>query len=349
MENKIVEFALEHGLNHLHKKIESGEFSNLASGFVHYKDMRECVNVEKNGVIQSEKELVENMTQQLYSFLFSNPVVFTFAMSKLKLKSAPVTVRDYSNIVIETIKYIKSFNISLQKEFKNGTPHHFYLIFSDPEQRKMLNDMIKVVDAFVPFFENAAKAESVCSDKFISASEFSRLITIFNGKMEQSLTVARNMIADWDTSGAVDNIVYDNLVDGFKEVSNAILKLAKEISESQKSTQNTPKTSVVVVSAEEQLRLQTIDQANYLYDELINDTMRDLQAQVPYSAKDMYAYFVGVKLEKFIKEHKMPLSKSTPLKQAQDVVSKLNGLFNYVSKISENSRVSIVYGNDMMQ
>ena len=63
----------------------------------------------------------------------------------------------------------------------------------------------------------------------------------------------------------------------------------------------------------------------------------------------MYEYFVSNKLAKFKKEHKMPLLETASLKQAQEVVSQLNNLFNYVSKISENARVSIYFGNDRIQ
>ena len=349
IENEILEYALMDGINHIHKKLESGEFSKLTSGFVRYKDIRECVNVKDDDFRQSEKKLVENMTKQLYSLLFTNPMVFAFAMSKVKLKSAPVTVKDYTNLVLETLKQMKLFNQDIQKEFRNGTPQHLYLIFSAPEQRKVLDDMVKVVDAFVPYFENAVKAERVCSDKYLRAGEFARLIGMFNAKMEESLVSANSLIQNWDNSGSVNDIAYDVLVDGFKEKSKEILSSATKAIDSNEKQQLVPKISEPVVSEEEGIRLQTIAQANYLYDELVNDTMRDLQEQVPYSAREMYAYFVDVKFANFVKEHKMPLAKSTSLKQAQDVVSKLNGLYNYVSKISENSRVSIVYGNEMMQ
>lgn len=349
IENEILEYALRDGIKQMNQNLENGDFSRLASGFVKYRDIRDLVNVNKDNIKQSEKELVENITKQLYSFLLSNPMAFVFAMSKVKLKSAPVTVRDYSSIILETSKFMKLFYHGIQNEFKTGCPQHFYLFFNSPEQVEALGDVIKVVDTFVPFFKSATKAESVYSDKYIGVSEFSRLIEILNGKMESSLVNASGMMKNWENVGDVDEATYKSLVEGFKDLSKGIVKSAKEISDSQAKPQKQSKPSSEVISAEEQLRLQTINQANCLYDELVNDTMRDLKAQVPYSARDMYAYFVGVKFEKFVKEHKMPLAKSTPLKQAQDVVAKLNGLFNYVSKISENSRVSIVYGNDMLQ
>ena len=347
------------------ERLQRGEFTDLTSGFVTYEDISNCVNVNKDDIRQSEKELVENMTRQLYSFLLSNSMVVCFSMSKVKLKSTPVTVKDYSNVILETINTMKEYNQGLKKEFKDeDMPKHFYLIFSDPDYRDLLDDTIKKIDTFVQFFESAKRAESVYSNKYVSDKEFLRLIEVFNTRMEKSLTSAQAVVKNWDTTGMIskgqlinwntsemkNNNAFGNLVEGFKGLSSSILKSAKEICDEQEKSQKEQKKEVgKVVSEAEQQRLKTIKEANSLYDELINDTMRDLQSQVPYSAKDMYEYFVSNKLAKFKKEHKMPLLETASLKQAQEVVSQLNNLFNYVSKISENARVSIYFGNDRIQ
>ena len=87
-----------------------------------------------------------------------------------------------------------------------------------------------------------------------------------------------------------------------------------------------------------------IKKANEMYDELCRDTMRDLQAQVPYSAREMYDYFVNVKFANFVKNFKMPLDGSTKIGTAKEACNQLNELFNYISKISENSHTTNVYG-----
>lgn len=344
IQSEIFKYVLRDTKDKIREKVDNGEFSNVTSAFVGYKDIRESVSVDKDNIRQSEKQLVENMVKQIYSFLFTDAMIFSAVITRTKVKSMPVTAKDFYNLANETFKQLTLTNNEIQNEFKNGNPQHLYFIFALPEQRKLLDEAVKVFGKCLPFFENASKAESVYSDKYLGIDEFTRLIELFNGKMLGALQSARDMVEAWDDERHLD---YNALVEGFKALSADIIKSAKDISESQAKQPSKPKI-LGGVSAEEQLRLQTIKQANYLYDELVNDTMRDLESQVPYSARDMYAYFLNDKFAKFIKEHKMPLAKSTSLKQAQDVVSKLNGLFNYISKISEKSCASIVYGNDMM-
>ena len=96
----------------------------------------------------------------------------------------------------------------------------------------------------------------------------------------------------------------------------------------------------------EEARLKAIARANSLFDELCEDFMRDLQAQYSLSSKDMYDEFVNVKFKKFVEKYSMPISSDASEGYANEVTHKILNLMDYVSKISENSYVTSVYGEN---
>ena len=345
LENDIFAQALKNGLDELKAKFETGDFTRLASGFTFNKE-KKVAEFDESDFRGYEQVLVEDTTRHLYTFLFTNPMVFAMAMSKVKIKE-PKTITDFSTLTIDALAEMKKYYAGLQKEYKSGVPEHLYLFFGVAENRQSFERVIKVVDKLAPYFENAMKVEKICSDKNMSDEEFLRLAVLFNSKMSNSLVTTLASVENWEDLGPGFEVSYIDLMNHFRNCAREISETKKQFDgKKQESVPIARRVAPVEISPEEKMRLATIREANNLYDELVHDTMRDLQAQVPYSAREMYEYFVDVKFANFVKEHNMPLSNTTSLRQAQDVVAKLNALYNYVSKISENSKVSVVYGNE---
>ena len=347
LENDIISQALKKGFNDLKEKFETGDFTRLVSGFT-FNGEKKVAEFDESDFRGYEQVLVEDTTRHLYTFLFTNPMVFAMAMSKVKIKE-PKTISDFSTLSIDALAEMKKYYAGLQKEYKAGMPEHLYLFFGVAENRKAFERVIKVMDKLMPYFESAIKVEKICADKKMSDEDFLRLAVLFNTKMNHSLVTTLASVENWEDLGPGFEVSYIDLMNHFRNCSKEILETKKQFDEKKQETAPevvVKKVAPVQISPEEQKRLDTIKEANDLYDELVKDTMRDLQAQVPYSAREMYEYFVDVKFAKFVKEFQMPLSNSTSLGAAQDAVAKLNGLFNYISKISENSKVSVVYGNE---
>ena len=303
-------------------------------------------NFQKNDYAGFEQLLVEDTIENLYGLILTRPEAFATAIALKDLKM-PNSVKGYCQNMQKIFDDLVKFEDRVKFAVENKQDKD-YILFSFERVRVDFVDFMCFMRQVMPFFDVALKAEKLSRKTIKASEEFFELIPDYNEQVRTILDKAAPFIKDWRSPGVVFSERYDDIkshfddnskyVDAQKVVYNDVQERIKAELESRRQAVKVPE-----ISQEEFERRRCIQEANMMYDELVQNTMRDLEKQVPYSVREMYDYFVNVKFAKFVKSFSMPLSASTKIGVAREVCNPLSELNNYISKISENATTTNVY------
>ena len=339
--------ALNFGLKELKEKLGSNTFLNLVAS-LDFESGKIEPRKENETVQSYEKRVVESSAKYLFTYFFSNYMVLAMALSKTEFDK-PGKIADYCDVSLKTYHAMNNFLTNFEKNKEREMNERLFLFFGDVENRKQYAKIISAMKKLVPFFENAKKIENICEDSLLSDESFLKLCSSFNKKLNNSIVSAESEVKNLDDFGKHISVGYSEFAKKFFDFSSQMeseLVLIENESMMKKIVDTKPKT--LKISESEQERLSVIESVNQKYDEFCKYTLIDLQKQVPYSTRNLYVALVD-KFENFVKRFSMPLSTSTGLKQAKEVERQMDGLINQLSSISEQSTVSVVYGNQVMQ
>lgn len=299
-------------------------------------------------ILKQEFDLIFlKSTQNLYYIIQDHPLTWAYCSSKGELKEAE-TLNDFQNNLrkMQSGSEIVAANIKRYK--KAGLADDDFMKYAD--SRNQYSAFLKCVSNYVSsaiYLSDYAKSKS--------SSAYLRQLTKTLPMMEKSLIEATKYLDSWKKYGLDHSELFKRTVDFFKETASEAISAIQKVQEEERKLQeaidaNKPKIEPRPVKKVEFTpnpaeieRTKMINEANMMYDELVRNTMRDLEKQVPYSVREMYDYFVNVKFAKFVKNFSMPLSSSTKASVAKEVCAQINELNNYVSKISENAVTTNVY------
>jgi len=184
-----------------------------------------------------------------------------------------------------------------------------------------------------------------------NADEYHKIITRNLKEMKNLMQKTRPFLEDWKLFDKDVVYIFETALRDFSLSVSATTKMINDHNNKKKQEEidgfrkeNPEKTIKYEISEKEQERINAINEANALYDELCLDFMRDLEKQYSLSTRDMYETFVNVKFKKFVERFNMPLDNSVSVGQAREAYAQIKNLMDYVSKISENAYTVSVYG-----
>ncbi len=302
-------------------------------------------------IIKQEIELVLLKSIQNLYFLIKEHI----ATKGYELKSGDlrelVTIDDYQyNLRVmkkkanELRSDVDSFFAGTKKDDKSFMSRYV-------DSRRDFAEFLQVISGFV---DSAVYISNHCAKK--SDSAYIRTLSKTLPSMRADLNRAKGYTESWNRYGAGFTQIFDSVIEFFTSSSSVVEEFAKdylegikrqkqeenEKIESAKMTRITKPSQPVELSP----RLKLIKKANDKYEEFCLDFMRDLEKQYALSSKDLYEEFVNVRFKKFTERFPMPISNSASEGYAQEVINQINILIEHVSKISENSYVTSVYGQD---
>lgn len=311
-----------------------------------YGDQKQAQRFDKDDIAGFERVLIEDTTENLYALILTRPEVLATALSSKDLK-APKDVKGYSQNMQKIFTDLLRFEGDIKKAVENDMEKS-YILFRSEEVRKSFAEFMVFMKKIYPYFETASKIEKVSRKTNGMGEEFFGTVPQLNEQIRNILHGSSEVIGEWRAPGVVFDERYKVIMGHFDENSeyvdskkasfDEIQQQRKELLEQRRQVVKVPE-----LSNEELIRRKCIQEANMMYDELVRNTMRDLEKQTPYSVREMYDYFVNVKFAKFVKSFSMPLDANTKINTAKEALNQLNELNNYVSRISENSITTNIY------
>ncbi len=304
-------------------------------------------------VISLQNMLIDLIAKTVYEYVKYNPMVFAFESTK-KLELAQVNdIGDYNKNLQRLMHATESYK-SFLNIVKKSNQEYKLIYFSSKDSRNKYDNLQEVIRELIKFYTLAEKSKKYCFGEYENFSKFAELTASVNKKIIAQLRMCGDKVAgveDFEMGYAEQGVLlFNDFANELTILNGRIIELGMHDKEFRASVQaeidkaRMEKSKVESVkSSTEQERLDMIEKANSLYDELCLDFMRDLQSQYALSSKDMYETFVNVKFKKFVERFHMPLSKNTSIGMAKEACSQIQNLMNYVSKISENSYVTSVY------
>ena len=299
-------------------------------------------------ILKQEFDLIFlKSTQNLYYIIQDHPLTWAYCSTKGELKDAE-TLSDFQNNLrkMQSGSEIVAANIKRYK--KAGLDDVDFDAYAD--SRRQYSAFLKCVNNYVSsaiYLSDYAKSKS--------SSAYLKQLTKTLPLMEKSLAEASKYLDSWKKYGSDHSELFKRTIDFFSETATEAISAIQKVQEEERKLQEAIEASKPKVEPRpvkkvefapnpaEIERVGLINEANMMYDELVRNTMRDLEKQVPYSVREMYDYFVNVKFAKFVKNFSMPLSSSTKASVAKEVCAQINELNNYISKISENAVTTNVY------
>ncbi len=337
------------------KQIESGKIDRF------YVSLFDFVNKKPIDFTQYysnaklyERKMIEYITEGLYALICSNMMSIAFAANTEGIEK-PQNIKTYARNIKGLLGSFSKFNKDMEIAVREKIDSN-YIIFNTEENRQVFKDFYTYVQALLPYFETAAKIEAVCTDKKTTEGQFYSVVAKMNAKAGEALVDAVSKSSVAGSEVGIDGFVSMNntLLNFFDKHSNVVAYMGALYAEGEKAqeearieNEKSNKKQVEITPAEQE-RQDAIKRVNSKYEEFVNDTMRDLQMQVPYSAREKYEKMLK-KFETFVNNFTMPLAQNANIKYIQKVEGQLDEIINDVSRISESSKVSIVYGNPVMQ
>lgn len=300
-------------------------------------------------ILKQEFDLIFlKTTQNLYYIIQDHPLTHAYCMVKGDLID-PSNLRDYQSNLKRMLSVSEKIATTIKFFKKSGVTGSFD--FEDyADVRRQYTAFLKLINSYI----SSAIYLTECA-KTKSASAYLKQLNKTLPTMKNFLVESSKYIDSWKRYGADYSQVFNGTLEFFAETVSESLKAIEfvqaeekrameEKRESQQKLELKPGKKIEFVpNPAEQERIKMINEANMMYDELCENTMRDLEKQVPYSVREMYDYFVNVKFAKFVKSFQMPLSDSASLKMAKEVCHQLVELNNYISRISENAQTTNIY------
>jgi len=304
-------------------------------------------------VISLQNMMIDLAATTIYEFVKFNPIVFAFESTK-KLELTPISdIGDYNKNLQRLMHATESYK-SFLNVVKKSNQEDKLIYFSSKDSRNKYDNLQEVISELIKFYTLAEKSKKYCFGEYENFSKLAELTASVNKKIIAQLRMCGDKVAgveDFEMGYAEQGVMmFNDFAHEFEILNARVVELGSQDKEFRASVQaeidkaRLEKSKVEPVkSSAEQERLDMIEKANSLYDELCLDFMRDLQSQYALSSKDLYENFVNVKFKKFVERFHMPLAKNTSIGMAKEACAQIQNLMNYVSKISENSYVTSVY------
>ena len=212
-------------------------------------------------------------------------------------------------------------------------------IFEEAINDDLLNDFahsyMNIYDNVLEYYKTCAKIEALNSQE-LSKEEYFRISSKFNKKIVSIFDECSKMLV-----GPIEN---DSLL-GSKDTCDkicdvyALMAIKYELcfdTEAKKEKTEQKQTIIAQISESEKERINQIQKANEMYNQLYFDWIRDLDNQSPQSTRDK-AKLIKDKFEKMRERFKMPLNKNTSLGMAKEVCSQINNLMDNITDLSHES------------
>ena len=342
--NDLIRFAI----NQVGQHVSNGAIENLFGDTLDYPPKEKDIAFGEKDFREFERLLINDVAISIYKLIVSNPIVLAVAMSKGKV-SRPSTIKDYtSNIQIlhgDLKNFGKEMDTAVARNEDGG-----YIVFRTEENRASFRQFLKFMNNASLIFPIAVKAEKVCLDKKLSDLEFLKIVCEYNKKIAELLENSFEKIDNLYVVGPGFDIMLTDFINNFKTNIQSVEQYKTMVLDEENAKKQTiavkPAAIASQISPKEQERIEWINKANDLYNQLCVDFMRDLEKQVPQSTRDMYRYFIDVKFAGFVKRFQPPLSNSATVGMAKEAYSQINKLMDYITEISKNSYTISVYGND---
>lgn len=204
--------------------------------------------------------------------------------------------------------------------------------------KSVMKIMGYIYNSCLNYFKTVAEIEKLTktsNDK----EQFLQQLTVLNKKV---LKTIKNLIQNisspyYNMEDALPlfKFAYKTFKDDADDLHIAKLKVEKP---ELKSTRKV----IVEMNDTDKEHIKYINMANNLYQELMLDYVRDLEKQLPFSAKDLYNKFLE-KLNKFKTQFHMPLTRDDSIGHAKECCGKIRKLMDEVSFISENAYTISMY------
>ena len=310
---------------------------------------REQVPVTPETLRQCARQLFDGIARIYYYILMRNSIIVDSCIQE-KNKSVldePENVERALQIFADFDKGLNNLKLNTKLIYKTGCWVDLPGSPNYAEYTKAQNNTHNVLKCAIEFVSKAIEIERF-EDK--PDKDYYRILVSNMKKMNDINRQAFPYVKEWEVFNEDLVTIFET---GMKDFNVSVTNLKAFVndwkSEQQKAYQPVEQERRVVVqerSMKEESRLRAIDRANSLYDELCMDFMRDLQAQYSLSSRDMYEEFVNVKFKKFVERYPMPIASDASEGYANEVAYQIQNLMDYVSKISENSYVTSVYGQN---
>ena len=252
----------------------------------------------------------------------------------------PESFTDFKNILAKIQSAAKKYEkaaIEVKRQFKQEVNYELRSGMVIATYYKVL---IGLIDLAIPFYNLMQKIEKIGASQQ-DLRKYLCEIEAINKKVVKRLEDIcdyANGQQSWAMGKTNQFLVIENT---FKTITHDIN--ARNLPEPEQfSSAASGKVVKNEISQAEKDRLNTINKANSLFDELCVDFMRDLEKQYAYSSKDLYEKFLK-KFEMFTKKYPMPLSSDVSAGYARECMMQIRKLMDMVSEISENSYAISVF------
>lgn len=211
-------------------------------------------------------------------------------------------------------------------------------IFEETINDDLLNDFahsyMNIYDNVLEYYKTCTKIEAL-NNQELSKEEYFRLSSKFNKKIVGIFDECSKMLV-----GPIEN---DSLL-GSKDTCDkicdvyALMAIKFELCfDPYKKEKSEVKTNYTFqISNTEKERINQIQKANDMYNQLYLDWIRDLDKQTPQSTRDK-ASLIKEKFNKMRERFNMPLAPSTSLGMAKEACSQINNLMASITDLSHES------------
>lgn len=294
--------------------------------------------IELNNLTYLARALYDNLMEIFYTkhilklpaaLLFKNPNTFDEMLLNIK------NISDISAIIKE--QYKKEIEISTSVLMSGKEEGECIVEGKEFDENYMAYNII--LNKIISLFEYLRKTVDFLKVN-LDKQEFSRIISKKNFNIDNLLNTIINNVAKFDVFNQGYGEKFGKINENFNVLDYPELSMQKSKTDS-KIIEPTIESKSVVYKPELDLseieRREIIDKANKLYDELVNDCIKDLNKQVSASSYDLYKDFVENRFANFVKQYSMPLKRDASTAEAKEVCRQINKLMDRITYISEQS------------
>jgi len=278
---------------------------------------------------------VQAVSGYLYGCILDSSIVKFLIEGKNNVKTEHFeSVADYYENMKKIQKIVNNFTKTADKGAEQETDDFVMALIVNGAKNSY-----KEVDTFVnismPIFENFVKVENLCARE-ISKEDFLKIVSGLNKKLTNNFNVLNKFSQNAEGLLLGDIEVVTALSDSFKKITKNLDPKNLKEDEFDEFLKDLKKVPAGDKSESEIQREFYIARANDLYNQLQFDWMRDLNKQVPFSAKERYNAYM-TKFNKFSERFQMPLAEDTSLGMAKEICAQINNLMDYISNISSEA------------
>ncbi len=295
--------------------------------------------------------VIDSMVKNLYCAVSAHSV-FKANKNRKGLKSRlvePEKLEDYRNNMVAAKEYLTSLDAGFDFMSKIKIKKLREAATARDEFLEMLGECIAFTNSAIilkglyntsntrDYMKNVNMLSSGMIGNVLKMAEITDFPSVTNEKLGDGLKkIFKDLAEYFKTNIELSKMIIDHE----RMVRKETEKLKKEMAMAEAKS----KAIHFEPNEKEQTRLQVIKQANDKYEEFCLDFMRDLEKQVPLSTRDMYETFMNEKFANFQNKFNMPLDNSVSEGFAREAMYQIELMIEYISKISQNSYVTSIYG-----